>query len=568
MQSKHKIFGICTDTVQKGGKILLKDGKRQYGAVGWYRIVNPLEKMGANIAIGTGLKSTPENALEFKEKGDIWYSKISDNEGIDHIYGAHKEFTGCKLVIDLDDDPRNVNEDHPDYRVLKEKEDMRVRMIKLADHIVVATPLIKESIKDLTQHVTVIPNAIDPKLWRMKNKKRSEKVRIGWMSSGSHFSDVPIIQPVMDAILKKYPHVEFHFAGMTWENTKQDRFYHHTGRAGYRDFPRFYAKLGIDISVAPLKDTQFNRCKSNIKWMEAAMLGIPTVASDVEPYKCIRHSETGYLATSTQQWIKYLSWLIEDKDLREKIGRQAKKEVMDNYTTDKVLPLYEDLFDKLQDKKELAVITAITEGKDELKDQPYYKGVEYLAFTDTKDKHPTWKTKKACDKFKNPVMNAKIHKILSHKYTDLPYIIWMDGSLTLKQNPHELVKLMGDKDFAFFKHPGRDCLYDEADMCVGMGKGNRQELAEQITAYAKQDFPPHSGLCECTAFIRKNIPEVNAIFEKWWADITRYSERDQVSFPISFKGQSWSTIPGSVEELKGNPEFPGNKYFKYQLHKK
>ena len=171
-------------------------------------------------------------------------------------------------------------------------------------------------------------------------------------------------------------------------------------------------------------------------------------------------------------------------------------------------------------------------------------------------------------------MNAKIHKILGHKYCDTPYIVWMDGNCQLKEDPHKLIKLMGNKDFAFFKHPGRDCLFQEADTCIELGKGNRFEIAEQIKEYAKIDFPPKAGLCECTFFIRKNTPNVNWLFESWWAEVSRYSERDQISFPVIFRGQQWATIPGSVakaqdfkmDDPKGN--FPGNNYFKLKAHKK
>ena len=572
--NKYRVVGICTDTILKDGKPILKDGKRQHGAVGWYRIVNPLKKLGAEIIIGMIVSAKIENAQWLKNKGDIWFSKISDNEGIDHIYGAHKEVMGAKMIIDLDDDPGTVNEGHPDFKELEKKKDMRMRMVKLADHLVVATEEIKKSVQHLNPYITVIPNAIDPKIWYKKNKKRTDgKIRIGWMSSGSHFADLPVINPVMKEILAKYPNVEFHYAGMTWDEHKSDRFFHHVGRSGYMDFPKWYASLGIDISIAPLKDTQFNRCKSNIKWMEAAMLEIPTVASDVEPYKVIKHSKTGFLASNKEQWVKYLSKLIEDPTLRETIGRAAKKEVLDNWTIDKFLPLYEKLFKKILEKKDITVVTAITGGKDTLKPQPEYKGVEYVAFVEDGVKDSQWKTRKVCDKFVKPVMNAKIHKILAHKYIDTPYIVWMDGNMTLKKDPHELIKLMGDKDFAFFKHPGRDCLFEEAITCVGLGKGIVSEIAEQVKEYAKVGFPEHAGMTEMTCFIRKNTPKVNAVFEKWWTEVTRYSNRDQISFPVAFKGQKWATIPGSVVCAKDITDmeehyekFPGNDYFQWVDH--
>ena len=576
-ENKYKVFGIITDIIKKDGKVVLDKGEKQHGAIGWYRVMNPLKKLGADVTVGNAVSASPQSALDMKKRGDIWFSKIADNDGIDHIYGSHRDFTGAKLVIDLDDDPVLINEGHPDRDAINKKMDMRLRMVKLADHLVVSTEEIARNVKKYNPYITVIPNAIDPKIWYRKNKKKNDgKVRIVWISSGSHFADLPIINPVMKEILTKYPHVEFHFAGMTWDTHNEDRFFHHVGSGNYAKFPKWYADLGADISIAPLKDTPFNRCKSNIKWMEAAMLEIPTVASDVLPYRDIKHGKTGFLASNQEQFIKYLSNLIEDEELRKRIGKQAKKEILENWTIDKFLPKYEEVFKKLLEKKDITVLTSITGGKDTLKPQPEYKGVEYVAFCDTDIKDSQWKTRKACDKFKEPVMNAKIHKILAHKYVDTPYIVWIDGSITLKKDPRSLIKLMGDKDFAFFKHPGRDDLFEEAVVCVEMNKGNVSEIAEQVKEYAKMEFPEHAGLVELTCFIRKNTPKANKAFERWWVEVCRYSSRDQISHPVAFKGEKWATIPGSIEDAKAEvnkgmskevkKSFPGNDYFNVTLH--
>lgn len=575
MVNKHKILGICTDGRTKNGKPIIKKGKQLYGATGWYRIFNPLAKLGATIRVGLTVRVRADDAMRLKEMGDIWVMKMADNDGIDHIYGAHKDFTGAKLVLDLDDDIDNVDVSHPEFDGLKERLPMRIRMVKMADHIIAATQQIKENIKHLNPYCTVIPNSIDPAIWKYENKLKDDgKIRIGWMSSGSHFVDTPIIEGIMLELLEEYPNLEFHMAGMVRGSIKGKRWFHHHGTVGYDTFPKFYASLGIDISIAPLKDIMFNRCKSNIKFLEASMLAIPTVASDVLPYQCIQHGRTGYLASNSQQFKKYLKILIEDKNKREEMGKAAKQYVLDNWTIDKFLPKYEELFDKITEKKDISVITAITGGKDNLLNQPEYKGVEYVAFTDTDIKSEQWKARKACDKFAEPVMNSKIHKILSHKYVDTPYIVWMDGNCSLKQDPHKLVELMGDKDYAFFKHPGRDCLYDESERCVELHKGKVEEIAEQNTDYARMNFPSHAGLCECTCFIRKNNPKANATFEKWWVEITRYSNRDQISFPVAFQGKEWETIPGTIADatkFKNESEatkkmFPGNDYFHYTNH--
>lgn len=211
----------------------------------------------------------------------------------------------------------------------------------------------------------------------------------------------------------------------------------------------------------------------------------------------------------------------------------------------------------------ITVITAITAGRDKLRNQIVFPDTEYLAFTD--QKNDLWKTKKPIDIFKDSIRNAKIYKILSHKFCDSPYIIWMDGNCSLKKDPHYLIDILGENDFAFFKHPTRDCIYDEYFACQQQGRGNK-ELDEQIKDYKEKGFPQHVGLYEIACFIRKNNPKTNSIFESWWTEICKYSSRDQISLPIIFMGHKLSIIPGSIFQDNNNPSFPGNEFFKYNEH--
>ena len=165
---KYKVLGIFTDWNRPNA-----DGISP-GAIGWYRIVNPIKKLGGNIVGKFTFKPTIENAMEMKALGDIWFSKLADNEGIDLFYGTHKEVTGAKLVIDLDDDPITINRDHPEYEKLEAKKEMRIRMLHIADHVVCSTEEIADVVRPINPYVTVIPNAIDPKIWEVKRKKRKD----------------------------------------------------------------------------------------------------------------------------------------------------------------------------------------------------------------------------------------------------------------------------------------------------------------------------------------------------------------------------------------------------------
>lgn len=65
------------------------------------------------------------------------------------------------------------------------------------------------------------------------------------------------------------------------------------------NYPSVFHNLKLQAVVAPIKDMEFNRCKSHIKYMEAAALGVPLLASDSLPYSRVMPREQ--LFSSSQQ---------------------------------------------------------------------------------------------------------------------------------------------------------------------------------------------------------------------------------------------------------------------------
>lgn len=534
-----KVVGIMTDWLRP-------DGSESYGGVGWYRVKNPLEKLGHNV-VGKLNLGTPQLALDLKAKGDIWFWKPVDNTGMNVDIDTAVKFTGAKMVLDIDDEPFDINPGHPMYKEIVEKSERVKRMIEISDWLVVSTPQLKKSLECFGKRTTVIPNAIDTKIWNVKRKKRKDgKIRIGWIGSGSHIADTPVVNEVFDKILKKYPNVEIHLCGFVRKDSQRgEREFHHIGTMNYEDFPQFLADLDLDIAVAPLIDTKFNRSKSNIKWLEHSMLEIPMVLSKIPPYQgTVKHEKTGFLAKGKHEWIKYLSQLIESPELRKEIGKNAKQEVLANYLIEQQLPKYAELFEKLR-PKEITVYTSNVGGFDLLQEDQNTQGADFVAFTDQKSE--TWEVREPYKHFKDNRRNSRIQKLMPHLFIKTKYSIYLDGNIKLKVPAQQLIdEFLKDKDIAVFRHAGRDCVYDEASACVALGKGNMQELAEQVSAYAEKGHLYHAGLCECGVIIRRHTPEIETMNEKWWAHYCRYSERDQISFPLAFDLDKVEQIEGSA----------------------
>ena len=182
----------------------------------------------------------------------------------------------------------------------------------------------------------------------------------------------------------------------------------------------------------------------------------------------------------------------------------------------------------------------------------------YTAITNGKDYPRTdIKVFNKYNKFKDPVMNAKIYKVLSHKYIKDEYSIWIDGNLTLKLHEEEYIKLLGDSDIAVFENPYRDCLFNEIDQCIEQELDARVALESCKRRY--KGFPRHNGLGACFLIIRRNTEQIKKLNEEWWAEICSGSRRDQISFPVVFAGV--------VKYLPKVDPF-NNKYFTRKGHLK
>lgn len=160
--------------------------------------------------------------------------------------------------------------------------------------------------------------------------------------------------------------------------------------------------------------------------------------------------------------------------------------------------------------------------------------------------------------FKNPRLNAKIYKVLSHHFIDAEYSIWIDGNIKLRVEPELLVEMMGTADCAVFRHCERNNIYDEARFIAAVGKDDAKIINEQIAAYRNLGFKK-LDLGMCGVLIRRHTADIFRRNERWWAEICRYSSRDQVSFPVVFDGavKYFDTVP-----------LTSNKFFTRAPHQK
>ena len=192
-----------------------------------------------------------------------------------------------------------------------------------------------------------MPNGIDFNTWdNLKGKKHPKgKIKIGWSGAASHNDDIKFIEKVVYQILDKYKNVEFFFQGGAPQFLvkKHPRIKCSQKWATPYVYPQRMKDLKFDIGVAPLLDNNFNRAKSNLRWLEYSALKIPTVASKVEHFKTtIKDGETGFLCYEPEEFFQRLCLVIEDEGKRKEIGNNAYNEIKKNFNVEKLAVNYRE----------------------------------------------------------------------------------------------------------------------------------------------------------------------------------------------------------------------------------
>ncbi len=168
-------------------------------------------------------------------------------------------------------------------------------------------------------------------------QKENETVWMGYFSGSlTHNQDFAIIRPALVKIMETYPQVRLILVGELAESDELKRFAERIVRKSatdWRNLPRLIVQA--DINLAPLEDTLFNRAKSEIKWIESALVRVPTIASCVGSYEVmVEDGVTGILCENTaESWYRGMCRLVEDAKLRKAIGENAHQYVMEYCTT-------------------------------------------------------------------------------------------------------------------------------------------------------------------------------------------------------------------------------------------
>lgn len=242
-------------------------------------------------------------------------------------------FLGKKIIYDFDDSIwlMDKNENQGIFNKLKNPQ-KTATLCKLADTVIVGNEYLAKFARQHNSNVKIIPSTIDLSTYQISDTRLTAKVCIGWTGS---FSTIKHFETVLPALLK----IKNIYKEQVYFKLIGDTNYLNKG-LDIRGIPwnsETEAKdlSELDIGIMPLPDNDWTRGKCGMKGLQYMALGIAAILSPVGVNNdIVQDGINGFLASDEEEWIEKISRLIEEKELRKKMGISGKKTVEEEFSVE------------------------------------------------------------------------------------------------------------------------------------------------------------------------------------------------------------------------------------------
>jgi len=319
-----------------------------------YRVARPMAAVADRSTTWMRTDEVPTRLHEIEEASVVFFWRAAWDANVALAIDVARR-SGVKIVFDVDDlmvDPElarlsiidGIRSQHLTEAVVAAHYELIRRTMTAADLCVATTEELAGHMRRAGMPTIVLPNGFDRSAWRLSRlsaRCRSAQpgdglVRLGYAGgSRTHQRDFAQCADALAELLAARPDCRLVlFRSQDGQHPCLD----------VEEFPALHAVADqiewrslvplerlpdelarLDVNLAPLEVANpFCEAKSELKVFEAALVGVPTVASPTGPFsRALRHGETGFLAGTPAEWRQALTRLVEDAGLQRQVGRAA-----------------------------------------------------------------------------------------------------------------------------------------------------------------------------------------------------------------------------------------------------
>jgi glycosyltransferase involved in cell wall biosynthesis len=380
--------------------------------VGKYRVLDPFKFIGNNfnedVHVDIVMNLADHDDVFNNYDVVIFHSfihQVNHERNVERVKWLKSN--GIKTIMDIDDF-WTVDQRHPMYEQIKIAKigEKKAELLKLVDYVTCTTSFFANEIKKrlgLKDNVFVFPNAVDENEAQFKpNPIKSDRLRFGWLGGSSHLHDIELLKSGIESTQNSYlDKTQFVLCGFdlrgtvteidraTGQQRQRPIMPHETVWSKYEgiftnsykvldydyknhltsfkenDYPSMdvpyirrwtqdISKYAMnynyfDVSLAPLVESFFNSCKSQLKVIEAGFHKKAIIASETCPYTIdlVSAVDSGVYndkgnallvpeRKNHKEWAKHMKRLVENPTLVEDLGNRLYETVKDTYSLKKV----------------------------------------------------------------------------------------------------------------------------------------------------------------------------------------------------------------------------------------
>jgi glycosyltransferase involved in cell wall biosynthesis len=304
------------------------------GGVCWYRCALPAITLGADwigvvgepgalVRATGGFDEPPDEAawagydvvvLQLVH-GDAWLRRI-----------AELQAAGATVLYEIDDDLRGVAAE-PGHEFAPKFPPQRIRAheaaIRACDGVICSTPALAERLAALHDRIHVCANGIDLERYPYPLPQR-DGCTVGWAGGTGHERALRAWLPAVGAVLDARPQARFRSVGQPFGARLKGRFGDRASAVPFTALDTYPAAMAaFDVALAPAAPSAFFTAKSDLRFLEAAALGLPVVG-DPAVYPSIVDGATGLHATTPDDAREAMLALVDDPALRRDLGTGAR----------------------------------------------------------------------------------------------------------------------------------------------------------------------------------------------------------------------------------------------------
>jgi glycosyltransferase involved in cell wall biosynthesis len=218
---------------------------------------------------------------------------------------------------------------------------LRERLVPYADVVTASTQELLDELALVTDAPgRLLPNGVGVEPLRLADAVLAEPrlpsggAVLGYFSgSATHALDWLAVEPAVVEVLRRRPAARLLLVGQVEPSSALDpvrRQVTTLPRVGWQRLPALLAS--VDLALAPLAPGPFTEAKSAIKWLEAALVRTPTVATATGPFRAtVDDGRTGVLVPADGDWCEVLLSLVDDEGLRRGLGAAARAAALASY---------------------------------------------------------------------------------------------------------------------------------------------------------------------------------------------------------------------------------------------